>query len=278
MKNKIINNLPCTAGDSRGYTGERRHYEKDVAASVPRGAIESTAGDSRGYIGKRKHCGQAMVEMCICLIPILVVMLGMIFIAGLGISNIRAFIEAKGNAELASRSQNALGGSGDSIYCWNYGDTDNNEDGLPFTADDKIVSLYDVDSEYGTEALVTDQLNNSEYSQSEESNNYYFMPTSSLVSMDGNYETMLGAAELVEGSASSNFNNVFTLDSRTENVGDLKLTFTHLFGVEVDDLDLRNMRANKVYYPALPTEMSSGGDSGGSDLPILGGITVTYGE
>lgn len=195
--------------------------------------------------------GQAIVEMCVCLIPIMVVVLGMIFISGLGISNIRAYIEAKGNAELSSRSQNAMGGAGDTIFCWNYGDTDNGEDGLPFTADDKIVSLYDLDSEYGTEALITDQLNNSEYSESFDRGDYNFMPTTSLVSVDGNYDTMLGAAELVEGMAGTNFNNVFTLDSNTENVGNLKLSFTHLFGIEVDDLDLREMRANKVYYPAM---------------------------
>ena len=198
-----------------------------------------------------------MVEMCVCLIPILVIILGMIFISGLGISNIRAFIEAKGNAELASRGQNAIGGAGDSIYCWNYGDTENNEDGLPFTADDRIVSLYDVDSEYGTEALITAQLNNSEYSVSRETDEYYFMPTTSLVSIDNNYETMFGAAELVEGMADNNFNSVFTINSNIENASDLKLTFTHLFGIEVDDLDLREMRANRVYYPAMPGSSSS---------------------
>jgi hypothetical protein len=200
-----------------------------------------------------KQQGQAMVEMCVCLIPILVVMLGMIFISGLGISNIRAFIEAKGNSELASRSQNAIGGAGDSIFFWNYGETDNSGDGYPFTADDKIVSFYDVDAEYGTAALIDAQLNNPEYSQSRDTNDYYFMPTTSLVSIDNDYDTMIAAAGLVEGTADSDFNNVFTLDSRTENVGDLKLTFTHLFGIEVDALDLREMRANKVYYPALPT-------------------------
>ena len=196
--------------------------------------------------------GQAIVEMCICLIPILVIILGMIFVSGLGISNIRAFIEAKGNAELASRGQNVIGGAGESIYCWNYGDTENNEDGLPFTADDRTVSLYDVDSESGTEALITAQLNNSEYSVSRETDEYYFMPTTSLVSIDSNYETMFGAAELVEGMADNNFNSVFTINSNIENASDLKLTFTHLFGIEVDDLDLREMRANKVYYPAMP--------------------------
>jgi hypothetical protein len=228
-------------------------------------------GNKSKLTGQR---GQAMVEMCVCLIPIMVIVLGMIFVAGLGISNIRAFIEAKGNAELASRSQSAVGGAGDTIFCWNYGDTEKNEDGLPFTADDKIVSLYDVDSEYGTEALITDQLNNSGYSESEVLNNYNFMPTTSLVSIEDNYETMLGAAELVEGMADNHFNSVFTLDSNTENVRDLKLSFTHLFGIDVDDLDLREMRSNIVYYPALPTGTSSSSSSSGGT--ILGEVDLGF--
>lgn len=223
-----------------------------------------------------------MVEMCVCLIPILVILLGMIFVSGLGISNIRAFIQAKGNAELASRSQNAIGGSGDNIYCWDYGDPDDADDegdGYPFTADDKIRTFYNNGSEYGTEALITEQLNNSEHSVSRDSNDYYFMPTTSLVSIDDNYDTMVSAASLVEGRADANFNNVFTLDSNTENVRDLKFSFTHLFGVEVDDLDLREMRANTVYYPALPTEISiNSDDDSGNDLPNLGGVTITFGD
>ena len=202
--------------------------------------------------------GQAIVEMCVCLIPILVILLGMIFISGLGISNIRAFIQAKGNSELASRSQNAVGGYGNNIYCWDYGnpdDADDEGDGYPFTADDEVRTFYDVGSENSTEALITEHLNNSEYSISRESNDYYFVPTTSLVSIDNNYDSMLSAANLVEGRADNNFNSVFTLDSRhsdADEIRSLKLSFTHLFGLEVDDLDLREMRANTVYYPALP--------------------------
>ncbi len=214
----------------------------------------------KNKIKSSKQQGQAIVEMCVCLIPILVILLGMIFVSGLGISNIRALVQAKGNAELASRAQNAIGGSGDNIYCWDYGDpddADNEGDGYPFTADDKIRTFYNNGSEYGTEALITEQLNNSEHSVSRDSNDYYFMPTTSLVSIDNNYDTMVTAANLVEGRADNNFNSVFTLDSNTESTRDLKFSFTHLFGVEVDDLDLREMRANTVYYPALPAQDAS---------------------
>ena len=208
-----------------------------------------------------KQQGQAIIEMCICLIPILVVVLGMIFIAGLGISNIRTFIQAKGNAEYNSRLSNAseVSGAGDNINYWNYGvydpedpfSIDKDGDGLPFTDDDKANTFNPDDNTFGIDN--TEQLNNPEYSESRDSNDYYFMPTTSLVSIDNNYGTMLAAAGLVEGTADSGLNNVFTL-SHTDNAGNLKLTFTHLFGIEVDALDLSGMPANKVYYPALPTE------------------------
>jgi hypothetical protein len=237
----------------------------------------------KNKIKSSREQGQAIIEMCICLIPILVVLLGMIFISGLGISNIRAFIQAKGNAELSSRSLNAIGqdgsisgGDAQNIHSWNYGvyDSDNpfsideDGDGLAFTADDKINVFYDNDQS-GTGALINDQLNNRSYS-TENTNNYNFMPISELQflkpNMDSDFlknlpETMLAAAELVEGKA--NFNNIFSSNSNNANedgIRSFKLGFTHLFGIEIDEIDLQEMRANKVYYPALPT--SSAGSDG----------------
>jgi hypothetical protein len=203
-----------------------------------------------------KQQGQAIVEMCVCLIPILVVMLGMIFISGLGISNIKAFIEAKENAELNSRNPNAIGGAGDNIYYWDYGNAEVDEegDGYPFTADDQIVSFYQTGTETGTETLINQQLNDAEYSQ-ENTQGYRFMRTTNLISIDSDYMTMVDTADLVRGTADSNLNSVFTLDSNEmDNVRDVKFSFTYLFGVDVDDLKLHEMRANEVYYPALPTQ------------------------
>ncbi len=196
------------------------------------------------------------MEMCVCLIPILVVLLGMIFVSGLGISNIQAFIQAKGNAELFSRSTNAVGGSGNNIHHWDYGDPDNEGDGYPFTADDQTVDFYQAGADTGTEVLISEQLNDSMYS-AEIIQDYLFMQTDRLPTTIDNFalnipDSMLAAAELVKGTADSNFNNVFTLKNDDE-VQSLKFSFTHLFGVEIDDIDLRGMRANTVYYPALPT-------------------------
>jgi len=212
------------------------------------------------------------MEMCVCLIPILVVLLGMIFISGLGISNIRAFVKAKGNAELASRSVNAIGGSGENIHHWDYGEDEDEGDGYPFTADDQTVNFYQAGSEYGTETLMEMQLNmiqDSESLSEGDNSKYIFMPTSLVPYASDNFaqnlpDTMLAAAELVVGRADSNFNNVFTLNSNhmdDNEIQSLNLSFTHLFGIEIDDLDLRDMRANTVYYPALPTQSTTGSSS-----------------
>jgi len=212
-----------------------------------------------------KEQGQAIVEMCVCLIPILVIMLGMIFISGLGISNIRAFIEAKGNAELASRLQGAIGGAGDNIYFWDYGDPNENGDGYPFTDDDEIVNFYQADSDYSTEAIMYSQLNESVYSQSQSAalstaEQYIYLPTASLPHVSNNFsqgppETMLDAANLVQGKADSNFNETYFIDP-DDFSGDGSGSF-NVFGIDLEGIDLRNMRANTVYFPALAPEVTN---------------------
>ena len=209
-------------------------------------------------IKSSKQQGQAIMEMCICLIPILVVMLGMIFISGLGISNIRTFIQAKGNAELASRSFNAVGGNGDNIYYWDYGTQNSNDDpndiidDYAFTANDEVI-LWQNGTDDVTGTLLNRQLdyiNDSESSDEGANSEYIYMKTANLTQVNNNFAqnlpgTMLAAADLVEGKADAGFNNVFTLDpNHMDGVSDLNSTFTILFGIEIDDIDLRNMRAN----------------------------------
>ena len=222
---------------------------------------------------KHRHCGQAIVEMCVCLIPILVIMLGMIFISGLCISNIRSFIQGKGNAEHASRQSDAVGGSSnnrfhpENIYCWEYGTyrfinskKDDDEFVLPFATNDTPVSLPPGNN---TEAYINEQLNSNIYSELSDEH----MPINELTNLpypessynynfaDNSPDTMLTAADLIGRDAGNKFNNVFTLDSRHSDKNDIKswkLSFTHLFGLKVDALDLLEIRANTVYYPALP--------------------------
>jgi hypothetical protein len=206
--------------------------------------------------------GQAIMEMCICLIPILVVLLGMIFIAGLGISNIRAFVQAKGNAEILTRSANITGGDGTLIHSWDYGNPDQGGDDYPFTADDQIITFGLSEEGAGPETLINNLLNMSEGSESFVNNEYIFSSTASLPILDDNFAqdipaTMLVAATLVRGFADSDLRKVFTIDPNefsSDEIKSFNLSFTSLFSIEIDDIDLINMPANTVYYPALPSQ------------------------
>jgi len=72
-------------------------------------------------MNKIKHSqeGQAIIEMCVCVIAILVVFLGLIFVGGLGISNMQNLIKAKSSAEAHSRISDKAWDS-DDIFAWDY--------------------------------------------------------------------------------------------------------------------------------------------------------------
>ncbi len=77
---------------------------------------------------KNNESGQAIAELTIGLMVIMVVLVGVIFISLVGSENIRTVISARENAELQS------GTSSNSKYIstWDYG-----EDNIPFTSDDQ---------------------------------------------------------------------------------------------------------------------------------------------
>jgi hypothetical protein len=70
---------------------------------------------------KKKYSleGQAAIEMCVCVIAIVVVFLGLIFVGGLGISNMQDLIKAKSSAEAHSRISDKAWDS-DDISAWDY--------------------------------------------------------------------------------------------------------------------------------------------------------------
>ncbi len=195
--------------------------------------------------------GQAIVEMSIGLIGIMVIFLGLIFIAGLTISNVKIYLSAKNNAEYSSRNSSDFSGAGDAIYSWNYG-----ADNLPFSADDEIeyVPLNDA------ETVFSSQISDRTYSEGEVDGSYIYMPVDNLHSaavdnfMIGLDSLFLSAADLVQSSSTYN-ESFYTLNSdligTRREIEQLKLNFGNLINIEINEIDLREMRANQVYMPSL---------------------------
>ena len=63
--------------------------------------------------------GQAVVEMCVCVVAVLVVFLGLIYVGGLGLSNIQRLLKAKTNAETSSKPKDN-GGDSEDMFAWDY--------------------------------------------------------------------------------------------------------------------------------------------------------------
>ncbi len=214
--------------------------------------------------------GQAIAEMCIGLIGIMVVFLGILFVAGLTISNVKIFLEAKNNAEYRAHNNAAdSAGAGTSIYNWNYGTYEirNNSNPaatqhftMPFSYNDQYTRISD-DNINDTDATFNTQISSSSYSQSIENNDYIYEPISSLTDpVRNNFTRSLGglflnAAALVHGASGDN-ESFYTLNSnligtRRER-DDLKYNFGNLIGVDVSRIDLQQMPANQVYMPSQP--------------------------
>ncbi|MHB9138209.1 MAG: hypothetical protein ACYC4Q_02270 [Victivallaceae bacterium] len=63
--------------------------------------------------------GQAVVEMCVCVVAVLVIFLGLIYVGGLGLSNIQRLLKAKTNAETGFKPKDNAGDSED-MFAWDY--------------------------------------------------------------------------------------------------------------------------------------------------------------
>lgn len=103
--------------------------------------------------------GQAIAEMVVSLIGIMAVFLGVLFVAGIGVENIKVLLDARGEAD-ENAVDGVLGDSGEAISRWEAGG-----DGLYFTIDDTRVgggaenSGYfagELESDAGDFSLVSD--------------------------------------------------------------------------------------------------------------------------
>ncbi|MCF6176909.1 MAG: hypothetical protein L3J71_14205 [Victivallaceae bacterium] len=207
--------------------------------------------NKRSRVDSKSENGQAIVEMCVGLIGIMVIFLGVIFIAGLGISNVKIYLSAKNNAEYVSRNDSSFSGAGSAIYSWDYG-----ADNLPFSADDQITGVPANDADTVFNSQITDSI----YSEGEVDGSYSYMainelPASVRNNFTGDLDSLfLTTADLVQ-SSSSYSESFYTLNSdiigNSREIEQLKLNFGNLIHVEINQIDLQQMESNQVYMPNL---------------------------
>lgn len=203
----------------------------------------------------RAQNGQAIVEMCICLVGIIAVFLGLIFVSGLSISNVQSLFSAKINAETSSRNT-LSGGAGQNINYWDYGN-----DAIPFTADDAAVAQdTSADKGYYSNLLTDTSLSESNAPDRAKFQQYIFSPDnySKIPQVASSNFTVnfpdlyASAADLVVAEGDQN-TKVYTLKANRYNtatqVDDLSTAFYKLFGIRTQDIDLNKM--NRVYMPVI---------------------------
>lgn len=81
-----------------------------------------------------KRHGQALTELAVSLVAIIIVISGMLLISGLGVRNVWNVIHARQEADRKSRD-GFISSEGNDIRSWSYGN-----DNMPFTRDDTALS------------------------------------------------------------------------------------------------------------------------------------------
>jgi hypothetical protein len=217
--------------------------------------------DARVMNNKKQQQGQAIVEMCAGMIAIMAIFLGLVFIGGIGISNIQTLLRNKSATETVSRATNQ-GGQGYDIYAWDYGDQANSapaadefqghrlfsqssrRDELAFTPDDRRISNsiqpeqafqnpFNPMSQLSTTFIEDNKLRERAASGSaSDTNSFYFLGAANLVSSQGSADAP-----------------IYTLRKQESETADgMKQTFSALFGINAN-INLQNI-SNQVYYPA----------------------------
>jgi hypothetical protein len=209
---------------------------------------------------KKQQQGQAIVEMCAGIIAIMAIFMGIIFVGGIGITNIQTLLGNKSATETTSRTT-SQGGQGSNIYAWDYGDQANSNpevdefqghrlfhnstrrDALAFTRDDLIITNSNQADAFS--ATRNSILYSYLHIQLPEDNKLLNTVTSDSGS---NSFYFLGAANLVSSQGTTG-NTIFTLKKQdAATATGMKQTFTSLFGVNAN-VNFQDI-SNQVYYPA----------------------------
>ena len=183
---------------------------------------------------RRGQDGQAIVELIASILALCAAFLGMLFVAGLGLSNIENLIKAKSSADLAACRDDASGTSGaQSLIGWNIG-----SDELYFTADDTPIAEGEEDSSSFVGQLVSEAPAYDLTSAVTVGESSYTSPFSNL-ELDSFF---VNAAGLVSGTESDSN----PLDTRGLN--DLKGAFEALLGHDPDITLTETVYMPSLYY------------------------------
>lgn len=144
----------------------------------------------------RAESGQAIVELAVSIVVLMLVMLAVMFFAVVGKESVKNLVRAREKADERALSSVSGSTSAENIRRWDYGD-----DEIPFTADDKAVGGSGENGEYfvsQTVAVDPDEPNMTldlRRGGPDENNFIGDLPASSL---------FLFAAELTEGKETMN--------------------------------------------------------------------------
>ena len=183
-------------------------------------------------VGKRRRQGgQAIAELAVCIIGMLVCLLGYFLVSAITIENVKNAIQSRSAADKDVRNgESGDSGSKNNIAEWDYGYRD-----IPFTADDTIISGKTVDGAGFIAELAADNVNLVTLRGSN-----YLPPAYNAASGLSIINIFANAANLVEGTSTEND----PLGKR--GLTSLKNSFKDMFGVKSFFL------SDHTYMPAAP--------------------------
>ena len=195
---------------------------------------------------RKGESGQALTELACALPLILCVMLILLFIAGTGLSGIRALKFARENAERSAVDRTSAS-DGEMIRGWHY-------DGIvPFSARDRVRS--------GSTALpdqaAAEGLEDGAWSINGAANPWFeYTGPGGLKHLHGISDSVFAvrpsmfsaAARLVRGRADAE-NNFFYRRWQERQIRSFELTFGRLFSASITEMDIARQRTNTVFMP-----------------------------
>ncbi len=195
---------------------------------------------------RKSESGQALTELVCALPVILCVMLILLFIAGTGLSGIRALKFARDNAERSAVDRTSSA-DGEMIRRWHY-------DGIvPFSARDRA----GIGSAAVPDQAAADALENGARSVNGADNPWFeYAGPGGLNRLHGISDSAFAvrpamfhaAARLVRGRADSE-NNFFYRRWGERQIRSFELTFGRFFSASITDMDIARQRANTVFMP-----------------------------